>query len=195
MSVAHAFKTSTWERLLDTWRELDVPEGYRPEITADGIVMTPPPQGSHNKIADLVHRALVACAPAELAIYQTQGIGVEAAESICIPDLCVAPRAETPDGVDPMRPDKVLLAVEITSPSNAAADRARKKSAYAIGGIGQYLLIDPVDADGPSVTLFSAPAKGAYRRAVRVPFGETIRLGAPFELALDTSGFPVGDTR
>lgn len=189
MSVAHAFKVSTWERMLDTWRELDVPEGYRPEMTAEGIVMTPAPGGRHNKIGDRAFRELAASIPTEFGIYPMLGVGIKDAESISIPDFTVARLSETPDGPDPMPPERVLLAVEITSPSNAEADRGRKKSAYATGGIGQYLLIDPLDADGPSVTLFSAPSEGAYRRSIRVPFGEPIRLGPPFDVEVDTAEF------
>src|SRR5437868_2575112 len=42
----------TWADVLRTWNELTVPEGWRPEITPGGIVMTPPPSGAHNLIAD-----------------------------------------------------------------------------------------------------------------------------------------------
>ncbi|MGW4148825.1 hypothetical protein [Streptomyces albogriseolus] len=35
-----------------------------------------------------------------------------------------------------------------------------------------------------------APEKGAYRVLSRVAFGEPIALPAPFDLVIDTAGFP-----
>jgi hypothetical protein len=43
MSVAFMTEQETWESLLRIWRDLDVPEGWRPELTAEGIIVTPPP--------------------------------------------------------------------------------------------------------------------------------------------------------
>jgi hypothetical protein len=48
MSTAFAGSMQAWDYLLDTWRELQVPEGWRAELTAEGIQMTPPPGGPHN---------------------------------------------------------------------------------------------------------------------------------------------------
>ncbi len=38
-----------------------------------------------------------------------------------------------------------------------------------------------------------APEKGAYRVLSRVAFGEPIALPAPFDLVIDTAGFPGPD--
>lgn len=189
MTVAYAHEPTTWEYLLDTWRELDVPEGYRPELTTEGIFMTPAPGGAHNLIADVVNRALVRCTPDRLGIFHTQAVGIPAAGAIYIPDLCVAPRVAVPGGPDPISGEHVLLAVEITSRSNAEHDRAKKRRAYALGRIPQFLLIDAHDVNGPAVSLFAEPADGEYRRTLRVPFGEPIALGEPFGVDLDTAAF------
>lgn len=189
MSVAYAYRP-TWDDLLATWRELDVPEGCRPELTLEGITMTPAPGGMHNLIADRVHRALARCTPDELGIFQTQGVGIEDAQSIYIPDFCVAPRAAVSPGPDPVSADRVVLAVEITSPSNAENDRTKKLRAYARGKIPQYLLIDPHYENGPTTLLMSHPmSNGSYGTTVSVPFGEPVKLGEPFDIELDTAGF------
>ncbi|NKQ56824.1 hypothetical protein HFP15_28530 [Amycolatopsis sp. K13G38] len=73
MSTAFMDSALSWDDLLDTWRELAVPEGWRPELTVEGIHMTPPPGGPHNLIADQLHRALIAVAPDDCGIFPTQG--------------------------------------------------------------------------------------------------------------------------
>lgn len=191
MSVAYANEPMTnWDHLLEIWRELDVPEGYRPELTSEGIYMTPAPGGTHNLIADRVLRALAASTPDELGIFQTQGVGIEEAEAIYIPDFCVAPRAAIPSGSDPIPADQLILAVEITSPSNAERDRVKKTKAYARGGVPLFLLIDPLHESGPTTLVMSDPLDhGMYGRVIAVPFGEPIKLGEPFDVELDTSRF------
>ncbi|GHF62729.1 Uma2 family endonuclease [Amycolatopsis bartoniae] len=189
MSAAIAGSALSWSYLLDTWRELEVPEGWRPELTVEGIHMTPPPGGPHNLIADLVHESLAARRPEGCGIFQTQDVGVEQVGGIYVPDLCVAPRAVIPRNSAPVPAEHVLLAVEITSKSTARHDRAKKRWAYGHGPIPLYLLIDPLDEDGPSVSLFSEPVQGIYSKSHRVPFGEPIEIGAPFDLVLDTSRF------
>jgi Uma2 family endonuclease len=181
----------TWADVLRTWNELTVPEGWRPEITPGGIVMTPPPSGAHNLIADNVHRAVVSVADEALAVFQTLGVAVPSIGGVFVPDLCVAVRAEVPFDTEPVGSEHVVLAVEITSRSNARHDRKRKKWAYAHGGIAQYLLIDAYDEDGPALLLFSNPADGVYRNAVRTPFGQKITLDEPVPAVIDSGLFPV----
>ncbi|WP_232285553.1 hypothetical protein [Saccharomonospora marina] len=43
MSVAFADSALSWDDLLRLWRELEVPEGWRPEVALEGIHITPPP--------------------------------------------------------------------------------------------------------------------------------------------------------
>lgn len=109
--------------------------------------------------------------------------------AIYVPDLCVAPVDRISPGSEPVPAEYVLLAVEITSRGNADNDRKKKHSACANGSIPQYLLVDAFDEDGPAVSLFSDPVKGVYSRFVRFPFGEPIKIGDPFGIELDTTGF------
>ncbi|EHY90712.1 hypothetical protein SacazDRAFT_03852 [Saccharomonospora azurea NA-128] len=189
MSAAIVDTPLDWSDLVRTWRELDVPEGWRPEVTIEGIRMSPPPGGQHNLIAGRLHRQLVSGTPDGSEVFQTLGVSVPVVGGIYVPDLCVVPLIRVPHGAEPVPSEHVLLAIEITSAGNAQHDRSRKRWAYAHGGIGQYLLVDPHDPEGPAVTLFGAPGEGVYRRACRVPFGETIALASPFELELDTAEF------
>ncbi|WP_235022629.1 Uma2 family endonuclease [Amycolatopsis alkalitolerans] len=106
-----------------------------------------------------------------------------------MPDFCVAPREAIPHNSDPVPAEHVLLAVEITSKSNAEHDRKKKRWAYAHGPIPRYVLIDQFDDDGPAVTLFSKPKEGVYNQTIRVPFGDPVEIGDPFDLTMDTSRF------
>ena len=152
--------------------------------------MTPPPSGSHNLAAATINRALIAAVDDRLEVFQTLGVAVRSIAGVFIPDLCVVERAQVPLGSEPVESEFVVLAVEITSRSNAEHDRKRKKWAYAHGGIAQYLLIDAFDEDGPSISVFSEPEQGVYRRAVRSPFGKPVMLGDPVPIEIDSSLLP-----
>jgi Uma2 family endonuclease len=180
----------TWADVLQTWNELDVPEGWRPEITPQGIVMTPPPSGEHNVVDAILTRILIGAVDERLGVFHTLGVAVPSIGGIFVPDLCVV-ALDAPRGPDPVDAGQVLLAVEITSRSNAQHDRKRKKWAYAHGGIAQYLLVDAYDEDGPSVCVFSQPEEGIYRSAVRSPFGKQVTLADPVAIEIDSSLFPI----
>ncbi|MFE9565758.1 hypothetical protein ACFYM0_32130 [Streptomyces sp. NPDC006487] len=62
--------------------------------------------------------------------------------------------------------------------------------AYAGSPVPVYLLIDRFDEHGPTASLFTEPQNGAYKHAVRVAFGDELRLPEPFALTLDTGSFP-----
>lgn len=189
MTAAAVHPWWEWDGLLQTWRDLDVPEGWRAEITEDGITMTPPPANFHNSIAQCVHRDLVLALPRHLGVYQTLGVAVPAAGRLYIPDVCVMRTADLDDGTE-VTADAVLLAVEIASKRSAKHDRKTKLWGYAHGPVPLYLLIDRFHEDGPAVTLFSEPRDGHYQRSVRVPFGDSIELPEPINLTLDTKDFP-----
>lgn len=184
----------TWDYLLQSWRDLDVPEGWRAEIDGGQITLVPPPHRHHNGIAAKVQRALYGILPPEREVYQTLGIHITALDKLYVPDLVVAPSALVDDVAaevsDPVDAAEALLVVEITSKCNADDDRKKKLWAYAHAPVPVYLLIDRFDEHGPTATLFTEPENGAYKHAVRVGFGDELRLPEPFALTLDTGSFP-----
>ncbi|MET9515416.1 Uma2 family endonuclease [Streptomyces sp. NPDC002994] len=183
-----------WDFLLQAWRELDVPEGWRAEIDGGRIVLVPPPHAHHNGIADAVQRTLYGDLPGTLGVYQTLGIHIAPLDKLYVPDLVVMPReliaAMDADTSDPVDASEALLVVEITSKGNAKDDRTKKLWAYAHAPVPAYLLIDRFDEHGPTTTLFTEPQNGAYKLSERIPFGEQVRLPEPFGGLLDTGAFP-----
>ncbi|MEV7213821.1 Uma2 family endonuclease [Kitasatospora cineracea] len=179
-----------WSYLLDTWRELDAPEGWRTEIEGGRIQLVPPPNMDYNVIAVLISRALTRHLPDDLGVFQTAGVQIARLEKLYIPDLLVASMVDLPKE-EPLDAAEALLAVEITSRSTARQDRTKKLWGYAHAPVPLYLLVDRFDQPGPTVTLYSEPSDGAYGQSVRVPFGKPVELPEPFGITLDTTGFPL----
>ncbi|WP_431929145.1 Uma2 family endonuclease [Amycolatopsis tucumanensis] len=178
-----------WETRLREWQNLDVPEGWRAEITLAGVTLTPPVDTGRSRIAASVHRALVRSVPEDRAILQKLGVSIRSASRLYVPGLVVVPHHELlsrPDNV-PVPAEAAELVVEIVSQGNARTDRVEKLWAYAQAPVPLYLLIDRYAEPKPSVTLFSDPVDGHYRRSEQVSFGEEIRLPAPFDLVLATA--------
>ncbi|GAB3579877.1 hypothetical protein GCM10027445_49150 [Amycolatopsis endophytica] len=90
---------------------------------------------------------------------------------------------------EPVPAETAELVVEIVSKGNARTDRVEKLWAYAQAPVPLYLLIDRYADPKPSLTLFSDPVDGHYRRSEQVAFGETIHLPEPFDLKLGTAAF------
>lgn len=183
---------SRWDYALSTWKELDVPDGWRAEIVDDnGVLLVAPPSDPHNFIAVRITRALNGVLPDDWDVYQTLGIQIPAIERLYVPDLVVMPESVVLDpGQTPNPADEAELVVEIVSKSSMDIDRKKKLWGYAHAPVPLYLLVDAWDETGPSVTLYEQPGNGRYNHATTVDFGEKIRLPEPFDLEIDTSRFP-----
>jgi Uma2 family endonuclease len=103
-----------WTGLLATWRELDVPEGWRAEIIEGGIVMTPPPGNQHSQIADVVHRQFARNLSERLGVFQRLGVAVPSQKELYAPDICVMAISALSEGANAAA-DQLDLAVEIAS--------------------------------------------------------------------------------
>ncbi|WP_370463251.1 Uma2 family endonuclease [Nocardiopsis sp. FR4] len=187
----------SWDFMLRTWESLDVPEGCRAEIIEGALVLVAPPKPEHTKIVWLLNKALTREVLrdggniAEAEVHQTVDVRVPLRSGLYIPDLAVLPYSVMEYDPDTMMSD-ALLVVEVTSKSTAERNRKSKLWGYAHAEIPLYLLVDRWDpyTSGGEVTLFSEPGDGKYANASKVPFGEEIHLPEPFDLVIDTSGFP-----
>jgi Uma2 family endonuclease len=188
---------SHWDLMLRTWKELDLPDGWRAEIIEGGLFLVAPPTVEHAHIVSLIQRELYreflrdGGGLSEASVHQTLDVRVPLRTGVYIPDLVVLPYSAMEYEPEAMMSD-ALLVVEVTSRSTADRDRRPKLWGYAHAGIPLYLLVDRWDpeTDRGEVTLFSGPENGVYTSATKVPFGKEIHLPAPFDLTLDTGGFP-----
>ncbi|WP_327290374.1 Uma2 family endonuclease [Streptomyces sp. NBC_01198] len=95
------------------------------------------------------------------------------------PDIMVFPEASLENTEAALRPDEVLLVVEIVSRSNPRNDYRDKVADYSAMGIPHYVIVDPRDGTG---IVHSLPG---YRQRTAFVFGDTVSVG-PWKL--DTGG-------
>ncbi|MEV6211374.1 Uma2 family endonuclease [Kitasatospora sp. NPDC051914] len=157
--------------------------GDRAEIV-EGVITPMSPSWAHESAADVVRRQLTVRL-AELDLVSGSGnLDLPGSENWYIPDLAVVPAELAMKTEGPLVPDQTLLIVEVGSPSNAETDRVTKRRRYGQYGAPLYLLVDRQNRE---CTLFSEPTRLGYATADGPhPFGTSVRLPAPFDLALDT---------
>ncbi|MFG2825489.1 Uma2 family endonuclease [Kitasatospora sp. NPDC048365] len=159
--------------------------GDRAEII-EGVITPMSPSWAHESAAEIVRRQL---APRLASLGLVSGSGnldLPGSENWYIPDLAVVPADLASKTEGALLPDQTLLVVEVTSPSNAETDRTVKRRRYGQYGAPLYLL---VDRQTRTCTLFSNPGQLGYGTEDGPhPFGGPVRLPAPFDLDLDTSG-------
>ncbi|MFD8593452.1 Uma2 family endonuclease [Kitasatospora sp. NPDC059646] len=98
------------------------------------------------------------------------------------PDLAPADLAEKTEGA--LVPDRTLLIVEVTSPSNADTDRAVERRRHGQTGAPLRLLVDRQDR---ACTLSSEPGRlGCAVPDGPHPFGAPVRLPEPFDVVRET---------
>ncbi|NGO47219.1 Uma2 family endonuclease [Streptomyces ureilyticus] len=177
--------------LLEGFLALDTPEGFRAELIAGDIVVTPPPDGDHEDCISLTVKQVIRRSQTEMDFSGNKGLklksGGDCPKNHVIPDVTFAPtELRLFRGADSWMPcDGVAMAVEVTS-TRPKADREAKRRCYAQGGIPLYLLID---REVSSVTLFSDPEGSDYRQHCTKPFGKRLDLPKPFGFDLDTTDF------
>ncbi|MGS2589726.1 Uma2 family endonuclease [Streptomyces sp. NRRL F-5135] len=164
------------EILWQTWKTMELPEGYRAEIIEGTIEVSPTGRRRHTVLINRLRRALEAhLEGGDHAVWHDGNVIHR--RKVWIPDLFVAPRDldEIPDeenlGVDAAG---VAMVIEVVSPGqrNTERDRARKRREYARAGIPLYVLIDDFDEDGTVVVLAGPDTrKGIYADEHRVSYG------------------------
>ncbi|MEV5705173.1 Uma2 family endonuclease [Actinoallomurus sp. NPDC052274] len=178
-------------------------DGTRVEVIGGEIVVSPGPTLAHNLIvSDISDRfaEVRATRPGfTWRCVQTTDLNLIRLGDGYVPDLLVidadVAREARQTGARYLLPPQVDLAVEVTSPSNAANDREpgrlgrkpTKWGGYAATGIPYYLLVDR-DPRTPRITLYARPDvhAGTYEVLTAWKFGETITLREPFGLDIPT---------
>ncbi|CAM5487728.1 Uma2 family endonuclease [Streptomyces abikoensis] len=177
---------------LELFLELDArtPEGISAELIDGEIVISPPPEGSHEHCLSELFRQVTTQSATDVSVSGRKGLLVPArsgrTSDHVIPDATIAPGRRRFRSAPPWMPcDGVAMVAEVTS-SRAERDRIAKRHCYARAGIPLYLL---VDREEETVTLFSEPADQDYAETHTVPYGKALPLPAPFSFELETSDF------
>lgn len=151
------------------------------EIVDGVLTVSPSPGLRHGVAIDDVQELLRSFAPVEIRV-MSAGLGVRFSRSYLVPDLIVVPRT-----IDRyldrgyLEPGQILLAVEVVSPTSQTRDRVTKKAQYAGIGIPSYWRVEL-----EPVTLTAYRLVGAeYDEIGTWGAGETARLTAPFDVAVD----------
>jgi Uma2 family endonuclease len=119
-------------------------DGNRYELIDGELFVTPAPSFMHQHAVGILHRIIadyldrepvghVLFAPADVVFSARRAVQ---------PDLFVTPLV---NGAPPLcfaDAGRLLLAIEVVSPSTARADRVRKRAVYREEGVGEYWLVD-----------------------------------------------------
>ncbi|HEX6756673.1 MAG TPA: Uma2 family endonuclease [Mycobacteriales bacterium] len=162
-----------------TWDDLRrTPEdGRRWEIIDGSLDVSASPTLRHQLAASRLAAALLAAAPADVEV--TGPVDVELDDSVLAPDVVVFP-ADAVDDHSPLAAGKILLAVEVVSPSSRRMDRTVKPSILAEHGVPAYWRVE-LDVPGAPAVVVHALADG---EVVTVHAGETVTVDAPFVVEL-----------
>ncbi|MGW3423326.1 Uma2 family endonuclease [Streptomyces phaeochromogenes] len=161
------------------------PETVRLEFINGKVVVKPMPDGNHSEIIAWLQRLCMQYRP-ELWLYAERGLKTERyrkgrarADGVLVPEGSFKGDGEWSGTAG------ALMAVEVTSFDSDAGrrDRVEKPDGYAAAGIPVYLLIDRDDC---SVTVFTDPKDGRYRRQMNEPFGTAIDIPDPVGIRLET---------
>lgn len=176
------------ESAWDVLEGLDLPRGYRVEITDGKIIMTPQGEKQWNVILEAATQIKAQLAGQGVIL---SDVMIDFPSSLYgyAPDLAiVAPGAEH-NSRRRYEWHDLEAVLEVVSKSNQDNDFAKKLRLYAECGIPLYVVIDPAEA---VCTVHSGPqSTGAYRITESVPFGEDLIL--PLEgrtIVIKTDGFP-----
>ncbi|WP_419995941.1 Uma2 family endonuclease [Streptomyces boninensis] len=189
MTIEAPEGTPRFRALLSALLELDehVPDGYRTEIIGGNVVMSPWSKGYYGLAMHSLRNQLEPHLPEGQIVDSSPFLftfpGVERAYG---PDVWVADAAAFRTERRHLDGEALSLVAELTSSSTRDADWGDKVPAYGRAGVPVYLLLDMQES---ATTLFWQPTDEGYAARLTVPFGEKLRVPAPFDCDLDTAGF------
>lgn len=156
----------------------DIPGVGKVEIADGRVIVTMPPVNRHELVVLRLWRQLDAQVGTTHPGYIAHsGAAVEAPGlgRLRRPDIVVFPEAGLEGTAGGLRPDEVLLVVEVVSRPNPWSDYRDKVRDYTAMGIPHYVIVDPRDGTGIVHTLLG------YRQRTAFVFGDTVGVG-PWKL-------------
>ncbi len=146
----------------------------RVELIDGSLLMTPAPNGGHQRISRKLANLLDDAVPDDAEIFEAVNVRL-AEDRILIPDIVVT--RECAD-LFSYRPEKIILVAELVSPSTKAQDRVFKPRLYAAAGIPWYLLVELEDDDRVELGLHRRSGD-TYVEQQRAGVGEQLHVEEP----------------
>ena len=144
------------------------------------VVVSPPPNVTHERRVSRVVGALYAALPPGLEVFAS-GLGVfYEAPSYVVPDVSVVRTADADAHEDGVHAPPVLV-VEVLSPSTPRKDLLLKRDIYAELRVPSYWLLDPAARLLTVLTLRDGPYEETGR-------GERLELSEPCPVTIDLIG-------
>ncbi len=162
---------------LDQWCALGEDASARFELVRGVVEVSPRPRFEHAEAMYALCRQIREQIPRSLrCLFEVEVVLARGDRpTVRVPDVVVFDR----EAAEPLRAERVRLAVEILSPRNRHTDQVTKRAEYERAGVDAYWIID-LDA-GPSAKVLTLVG-GAYRGdAVRGVFTTTV----PCDLRID----------
>ncbi|MER6560947.1 Uma2 family endonuclease [Streptomyces sp. NPDC001027] len=180
--------SGSFEDMLGIVEGLDTPAGYKAELIRGKIVVSPWSKLRYKRVMKALRLQLEPHAPeghdVDVAPFLFTFAGSERGYG---PYLHVAD--ETAFEAEGRHADgaALSLAAELTSDSTKDVDWLDKMATYG-QIVPVYLLLDMRVGE---INVMWDPSPKGYRSRTNVPFGRPVRIPAPFDFELDTSGFGV----
>lgn len=177
---------STFEGLLDALDELDVP-GFKAEVIRGSIVLSPWSKGYYARVMSLVCGQLEPHLPDGQLIERSPFLYLfPGAQRAYGPDIHAAPRRVFETTSNHLDGEGLSFVAELTSPATRDEDLTDKVEVYGKAGVPVYLILDMQEEQA---TVLWTPSGKGYESHLTRPFGEKLHIPAPFDCALDTTGF------
>nr|WP_043261206.1 Uma2 family endonuclease [Streptomyces sp. e14] len=169
------------------WEELP---GHRVEILNGSIVVTPPPDGSHQETLTWLIEEFSRAQARKAGLLFLQGVGLwlpSGPEDYAVPDFSLVDDDYKGALVEKncYAPHVFRLVLEVTS-SNWTNDTATKVDTYARAGVPVYVI---ADRKHDEVLLYTDPVDGAYPAPERFKRGQFLpvpeSVGVSAELSVD----------
>jgi Uma2 family endonuclease len=120
-------------------------DGHRYELVSGELVVTPSPAWIHQSVGMALSfriRTYLATVPVGSILYAPADLAF-GEDEILQPDLFVIPLGDQGPIRSWTEVTRLLLAIEIVSPSSARYDRQLKRHRYQRAGIPEYWIVDP----------------------------------------------------
>lgn len=179
--------SAQYQALCRTLLSMDVPVGYRAEIIGGNIVMSPWSKGYYFPVMRALREQLENHLPAGQVVDYAPFLFTFPSQARAYgPDVYAVDPAAFQTDRRHLDGEALSFVAELTSASTREADWTDKTPVYGKAGVPVYLLLDMQEA---TATVFWQPSAEGYVSRLTVPFGEPVRLPAPFDCDLDTSAF------